>query len=160
MEQQQYNQWVAALPSLTSNQVKDLAARMKVLNQLPANKIHDGKTLFSELVIDAICQTLKKLNVDTPSPKALIKSSAYVSAQGKMDDLSEFFKKASSKRIVQLSLLKVAVELLYQDMVNWQGVAVSAHTILAQIHRLPAVLNRAFPGYADTGCLAAIVKSS
>jgi hypothetical protein len=36
-------------------------------------------------------------------------------------------------------------------------VAVSARTLMSHIHRLPAVINKSFPGYAQAGHLGKII---
>ena len=109
-------------------------------------------------VLNAICFVMIKLNVDSPSVSSLQKSAAYASSKSKFDDLEVFFKQISKSKLIQDHILKAAIELLYFDLVNWQGIAISSHTLLRQIHRVPATLNRHFPGYANSGMLTKLVK--
>ena len=155
MNQDQYKQWVSELPTLTQAQLKDLDQRIRLLSNT-AHKEHNGKSEFAGRVLQAICNTLKKQGVDCPSVTTLKKSAAYVGCKGKCDDLSIFFDKISKSKLVQDRILSEAIELLYYDLLQW-GVAVSAHTILNQIHRIPATLNRAFPGYSQSGVLQKLV---
>lgn len=157
MDQDQYKLWVGSLPMLTAAQVSDLSTRIKLLGKTSA-KAHTGKQEFGARALQAICDVLKKNNVEAPSVFVLQKSSAYVAAKPKFDDLSVFFEGISKSKLVQDSILRTSIELLYFDLVQWQGVSISSHTILKQIHRIPATLNRSFPGYAAEGLLILIVK--
>jgi len=156
MNDQEYKQWVAALTTLTSAQLNDVSNRIKILS-FASTKEFNGKADFGVRVSEVICNVFRKLGVESPNPNTLRKSAAYVSAKAKFDDLAAFFEKASQQRLVQDRLLTIAVENLYYEIVQW-GIPVSSHTMLNQIHRLPSVLNRSFPGYAQSGLLHKLVK--
>jgi len=145
------------LHELDSMQLKDISSRINLLTK-SSTKIHDGKSNFGARVLQSICDVMRKHNVETPSVATLKKSAAYASARAKFDDLQIFFDKISKSRIIQDAILNEAVQLLYFDLVNWQGVAISSHTLLNQVHRIPATLNRHFPGYAISGTLTKIVE--
>lgn len=157
MTKEQYEEWVAWLSKLTANQTEDTLTRIKLLGKT-APKDHNGKQEYGLRVLQAICDVLKKNNVETPSVATLKKSSAYVAAKDKFNDLSVFFEARSKSKLVQDQILRTAIELLYFDLVQWQGIAISSHTLLRQIHRIPATLNRHFPGYASEGLLIKLVK--
>jgi hypothetical protein len=69
-----------------------------------------------------------------------------------------FLQRASNKSQVRLlALARLSIELLIKNLLD-MGVAVSAGTLMRHIHRIPAVLNRAFPGYAAAGMLHLVVR--
>ena len=157
MDDTDFRLWVAQIPSLNHTQTKELLARVKILSGTgPASGV--GKSEFGPRVCASICHVMRKHGVDLASPHVLQRSSAYASAKDKIVDLASYFESISSKRIIQDQILKLAIDLLYVDLLNWQKVAISPHTMLQQIHRIPATLNRYFPGYAQSGLLSALVK--
>ena len=156
MDQEKYRLWVGELSQLTTAQLADLSVRMKLLAG-SAHKEHDGKSEFGLRVLQAICDTMRKNNVEAASVHVLKNSTAYKTANGKLDDLAAFFNKVSSSRLIQDAVLKTGTDLLYLDLSNW-NVAVSSHTMFRQVHRIPAILNHNFPGYSSSGLLAKIVK--
>jgi hypothetical protein len=150
-----YKSWVAQLMFLTPVQIEDVLNRVKVLNIAPLKQ--PGKSEFGARVIAAICDVLKRNNVEIPSISMLRRSSAYAGSKEKFNDLSSFLEKISRSKIIQDSVLRTAIELLYIDLLQWQGVAISSHTVLQQIHRLPATLHKHFPGYGPE-LLVKIIK--
>lgn len=159
MQESEYIEWVRQLPKLTPTQLNDVKARFRLLDQVSVVIANRGKKEFGDRVTQAICDVLSRLGVEHPSQSVLRKSSAYAASREKFDNLASFLEAASPHRLVQDQLLKKAIELLYFDLVQWQGIAISAHTVLSQIHRIPATLNKHFPGYAASGLLLKIVKT-
>lgn len=159
MNQDQYKTWINELPALTAAQLNDLSTRVKLLGKTTP-KEHSGKQEFGDRVLQAICIVMKRNNAETPSINVLRKSSAYVSSGAKIDDLHGYIEKVGKSKILQDAVLKTALELLYMDLLNWQNVAISSHTLIKQIHRIPSTLNRHFPGYAQSGLLAKLVKGA
>lgn len=156
MNQEQYKTWVGGVVSLTQEQLADLQTRIKILSST-ADKETNSKSDFGLRVLQVLCDIMRKYGTETPSVHTLKKSSAYVSCNGKMADLQSFFEGISKNKLVQDAILRIAVDLLYTDLLNWKGVAVSSHTIIKQIHRIPSVLNRHFPGYLQSGLLTKLV---
>ena len=158
MNQDRYKSWVGDLTTLTQEQLSDLQTRIKILSTT-AEKEHNGKSDFSMRVLQAICDTLKKNGVETPSVHVLKKTTAYVQSTGKLQDLSVWFDTISKNKLIQDGILREAINLLYFDLVNWKGVSISSHTLIKQIHRIPSVLNRHFPGYSQSGLLIKLVHN-
>lgn len=78
--------------------------------------------------------------------------------ENRYGSLHSFFKTVIARnRVKRRALIKVAVRCLYQDIVRMNGAA-NARTMMAQVHRLPAVLNASFPGYAKAGILHLVVR--
>jgi hypothetical protein len=157
MNQDKYKLWVSELSALTLEQLTDLNSRIKILFDVSV-KEHNGKQDFGLRLLSIICVVLRKNKVETPTPYTLQKSQAYVNAKAKIYDLGLFFESLSQSKLVQDAILKEAVALLYADLFNWQGVAISSHTLLNQVHRIPSTLNKHFPGYAESGLLTKLIK--
>lgn len=156
MNKQEFQQWIKELPNLTKDQASEVLSRIKLLGVV---KEHDGKQDFGSRVLQAITEVLRKNNIEATSVHFLKKSVAYGNAKGKLDDLSAFFDNISKSRMMQDAILREAIQLLYYDLVNLE-LAISSHTILNHIHRIPATLNRHYPGYVDSGLLTKIIEES
>lgn len=156
MDEIDYKIWIHKLPTLTKQQVNDVSNRIKILS-FASGKEFTGKQDFGARVSEAICATFRKLGVECPSPNTLRKSAAYAHSKDKFDDLASFFEKVSQQRLVQDAVLVIGIEQLYNSMLSW-GHPISSHTVLNHIHRVPAALNKAFPGYAQVGLLTRLVK--
>jgi len=143
LDKVQYQEWVKSLSALSPSQLNDLSARLKIL----APKEHDGKSDFGIRVLQAICDVLSKNNVEVCTIHTLRRSSAFVQSKDKIKDLGTYFEQIDKSRLVQDAILRQAIDLLYHDLVQWKGIAISSHTLLRHIHRIPSVLNRNFPGY-------------
>lgn len=61
-------------------------------------------------------------------------------------------------RIHKKALLAIGVDLLREDL-NWMRVPVSALSIVRNLHRLPSVIDRHFPGYAKYGLLQHVIQA-
>lgn len=157
MNDQDYKTWIAALPKLSAMQLNDLSNRMKILSFVAAKEFSNGKSDFGNRVVEVTCNFFRSEGIECPTPNLLKRSQAYVQAKGKIDNLATFFEKISQHKLVQDAVLAIAIENLYNELVQW-GISVSSHTVLQNIHRVPAVLNRSYPGYAQSGLLHKIVK--
>lgn len=157
MSPEQYKVWATGIASLTNEQASDALTRFKLLSK-GSIRPSTGKQEFGDRVVIALCDMMKSKGVECSHAATLKKSAAYTNSKPKFDDLAAFFETISKSKLVQDSVLKTAISLLYVDLLQWQGVAISSHTVLKQIHRIPSVLNRHFPGYAASGLLHKIVK--
>jgi hypothetical protein len=149
-----YHQWIVQLPVLTSEQLNDVRTRIGLLKSHPAAGA-SGARDFSDIVLEAITDVTRKLNIETASFTRLKKNAAYGPYKAKANDLKKTF--AGMTRVQQTSILNMAVELLYNDMLEW-GIAVSAVTLMRHIHRLPATINKHFPGYIQSGLLLKLIR--
>ena len=156
MNPNKYKQWVADLSLLTQEQLVDLSARIKMLSNAN-NTEPSGKQDFGSRVLQAVIAVFRKNRTELPSIVTLRKSPAYKSAKDKIQDLQAFIEPLSKSRLAQDQILKEGIFLLYNDLCQWKGAAISSHLVISQIHRVPASLNKAFPGYAASGLLEKIV---
>jgi hypothetical protein len=63
-----------------------------------------------------------------------------------------------AKLAQQRAILSIAIRLLHQDLAEMK-VAISPSTLARNLHRIPAVLDKAYPGYARFGALASILRA-
>lgn len=107
-------------------------------------------------VLNAIVATLKKSGVEFVSVPRLRNSQGYRAFTEKVNEVMVYISKATTNKVQQRAILQLGVELLYRNLLELKLPA-TAYLLMAQIHRLPAVLNRAFPGYAESGLLFWVV---
>ncbi len=87
----------------------------------------------------------------------LRKSSAFGYMQKKTKLLFQFLKQSNLNHSEIRLLVKIGVKLLASNLEEI-GVPVGGVTLMRHIHRMPSVLNRAFPGYAASGALYMLVR--
>ena len=162
MSKLEFDQLVDQLPKLSQGQRSTLLDRLKVLQSInsDAKTSTPGKRDIGSRVLTILCTMLRDLGVEHPSLSMLQKNSQYPAFARKLPSVMEFIAGVGSSRIAQDALLKIALELLYWDIVNISGEAVSSFTIMSQIHRVPAVVNKSFPGYSSSGLLKFIVRAA
>lgn len=138
-------------------------ASMLIGNGLSAKSAPDEAKSedMHRMLLEIICAQMKLVGADFSSHVMLSKTPAYRAFQRKLDEqLLEFMRAAVEKNRISLrALFSLAVDLLYQNLVA-MSVPVSARTMMNHIHRIPAVLNAAFPGYAAAGMLNLVVRRS
>lgn len=155
MSDEIYNKLLLTLPSLTPQQRSVVTQRLKLLETFSPNERNgnNGKRDNDVRVLESICTVLARIGVEYPSVDVLRKSSSFAAFQRKLPDLFKFLSRVGPARLAQDALLKIGLQLLYYDIVSFKDATVSAHTLMSHIHRVPAVINRAFPGYASSGLL-------
>lgn len=121
----------------------------------PKNVVFPSKTLESHDVLRAICDFMTYSGLETPPFGALCRSPLYRAFNDKCPALGLFI--GECNRIERQALLVVGIELLYKNLAQI-GIAVSARTLMSHIHRVPAVINKSFPLYAQNGMLRMIVR--
>jgi len=112
------------------------------------------------MVLDVICEFMKAKGADFTSPTVLRKTKHYSAFRQKImeDGMLDFYKKAAgNNRVALRALMRVGVKLLYQNLIELE-LPTNSRNMMAHMHRLPAVINRAFPGYAESGLLRMLIK--
>lgn len=110
-----------------------------------------------ELVLDAICSTLQHMGVEYTQPSQLRTAQGYAAFAGKVSALMLYVRRGAPTRNQQRALLGLGITYLYDNLCE-MGLPVSARLVMAHAHRLPSVINAAFPGYAQAGLLGMLVK--
>jgi hypothetical protein len=147
---------IRQLPSLSDAERNVLLKRLKALASLgPSNVEVAGDNMF---VLGCVAELLSRHGIEHASAPVLARQ-ADREFEGKLPELLSFLEKAHPSRSGQRALLMMGLDLLYRDMAE-RGLPVSAGTLLRHIHRIPATLNKHFPGYARAGMLGWIVDRS
>lgn len=153
---------VALLPQLSAGELEELRKRITALLSIGVGVRHDRgaskETINETLVLRAIVDTLAGLGVEHTSEAMLRTSSEMPAFRKKLPGLLAYLDGVEESYIHRKALLGLAVKLLYDDM-SHQGIPVSARVVVRHLHRIPAVLNRHFPGYAQSGLLRYIIRS-
>lgn len=155
------------LPQLTTAECAELIVRLKAFTQfahntgqlpLPLVPARSPVRDDTDMVLEAIQRVLERLGVELVSPGMLRKVSSFPKFRDeKVPAIMKFVRSGVPRRVQQIGLLNVGVLLLYQNM-QQMGIAVSSRAILNHAHRIPSVINNAFPGYAANGLLGMIVQ--
>lgn len=161
-----YDQVVAALPHLTPEERGKIKQRLDMLQSIASTQtltaaVEDAKPATgSDLADDllaAICAEVMRASGERANPHQLRRTPQFRSFREKAEALEPFVRDNTSDRTERRALLSVAVRLLYDTIVT-EGLAASARTLMLHVHRAPAVLDRAFPGYAASGWLIKVIK--
>lgn len=107
------------------------------------------------MALEVIAGFLTDRGLEHASVPALRKATQYQSFTEKVRRVVSYM--ASVEGLTaRRAFFRLGVELLYDDLCRME-VAVSARTLMSHIHRLPAVINKSFPGYAQAGHLGKII---
>lgn len=158
-------QIIKLLPSLNSNELEQLVTRAKSLaslgnadqpNSLPA-RIDDEDSSDEMFVLSCIAHTMQKMGADMTSAGMLRSSREIAAFRSKLPALIRFLDKTGPQRQLRHAVLQLGVRLLYDEIASMDR-TVSSRTVMQHIHRLPAALDRQFPGYARSGRLGFILR--
>lgn len=162
-----YDQIVAALQHLTPEERGKIAERLKIPQSMAPGRmlsesvVGPGKPAtggMADELLDAICAVVLSASGEKIAPFGLRRAPQFKSLKEKAAALDGFFRKHAPDRATRRALVRIAVGLLY-DLIREEGHPASARTLMAQVHRLPSVLDWQFPGYAACGCLHLVVRS-
>lgn len=149
------------LPSAELERARNHAS-VRLKNGLAATGKATPADTFAHAALVIIADECHRRGVDVrASSKRLADNRAFPAFKAKMHDQGEiggFLRKAARRSQIRLhALTRVGVNELIDGMLE-MGWPVSAVTIMSNIHRIPAVLNQAFPGYAAAGLLHLVVR--
>jgi hypothetical protein len=107
-------------------------------------------------ILDTVFTVAQELGVECYY-KQLLDESKRPTVRDKLQAVREWLERAGKDKSTRIALLRMGLPLLYADL-GWMDVAVNGATIVRYLHRLPAVFDRHFPGYARIGLLSIIVE--
>lgn len=159
-----YDRVVAALPHLTPEERGRIAERLKALNSLAPGQTFAGATgAFpdepgggADVLLEVIAGAVLRLSGERVSPAALRRGPSFSAFRAKAREISAFAAKHAPNRVQRRALLALGVELLHRDL-SRAGFSVTARTLMACAHQVPAVLDKSFPGYAQSGFLSMVI---
>jgi hypothetical protein len=143
---------IDALPHLTQAELQSVKARIGFLikNSVPVETEISTQELMA---LDCIVEALSSIGVQFPQVHKL-KRQSNQAFQGKVKILFDYF--GCISKIESCSLLSIGLKLLIEDMKEF-NIPISGGSVMRNIGRIPTLMNRAFPGYAEAGLLQMIV---
>jgi hypothetical protein len=155
---------ISLLPSLSHSELKDLKSRisslLSVMAASPA-KQNDGQAGTGDdvdFILGCIYDVLQTQGIEIMPVSVLRRRlERDMGAFEKAEQLCAYLKKASDNKLVRLAILKTGVELL-TGIHRRCGIPIDGITMMRNIHHVPRALDEAFPGYAESGLLAKIVR--
>lgn len=164
-----YDRAVEALPRMTPEERDGLSRRLAALRALqgrvtPVPATQDApeaqRTQEGALdeVLGAVCAVVLRASGERASVPGLRRTRQSRALAEKSAAISEFLGKNTRTRVERRALLELGMDLLYRQLRD-AGYPVSARTLLAHAHRLPAAVDVSFPGYAALGMLGMVIRS-
>lgn len=157
--QEAFSQAQKLIVHMSPEHQQKLIQSINALNQLKGNPITIGKDVPSNdwTLID-IAQILSSRGIEFTSPAILARRCPSIASyRDKVQALDEFL--SSVPKVQQRALFRVGIMLLCNNLAE-MNVPVSGISIMNHIHRMPSLINRAFPGYARFGLLQMIIRKS
>ena len=145
---------VKILPKLTRAELLQVRARVEALTQHPASA-DTRKDRKETLVLQTIVSALAARGIDYAPIASLRNHGNLALFRAKLPPLFAYLDNVSPRE--SRVLLRLGVDLLYADLLE-MGVPVTGRTLMNAIHRIPGVLNKHFPGYAEEGLLSLLVN--
>lgn len=158
-------QILALLPKLDVAGLQSVQARAKALSQFGGAKPSDGLPSQdidapdndADLILSEIAGHLRDRGVEYASVQMLRRVSNYKSFAEKVPPTMIYFRKVTKNRVKLRALIRVAIDLLYLDL-GKIGLSVTTRTMMSHWHRVPAVIESNFPGYARRGHLGLLLR--
>jgi hypothetical protein len=152
--------YVTGLAGLTPKELDELGRRIKVLQSFNGGSIPvDDSSDDALFVLNRLANAMESVGVGRPSHYTL-KRLPDKPFMNKVPGIMKFFQTACHGRAEQACLMELAFSMLYKRQCRRPGYIPSARTIIAEVERLPALLDHAFPGYAAAGLLGYVLRAS
>lgn len=110
-------------------------------------------------LLNEIVQFCRHNGNDMVSLEVLRASQDFVAFSQKVPAVTEWLDKAKIGKAQRRLMLNMALGLLYEEKTKMR-LACSARVLMREVHRLPAVVDASFPGYAKAGLLQMIVRDA
>lgn len=150
------------LPNLSNEELVRVSSACKALGSLPSDgEVRSAPTVGVDsdvtLVLDALVSFLNDKGLEFSSRKQLSSSRMFKSFSAKVPAVMVYARSVARSRNSLRAFFRLSFALLYEDILT-MNVAVSSVTLMSHVHRIPAVINKAFPGYAQAGVLNWITR--
>jgi hypothetical protein len=146
---------LAFLTNATPDERAKVRAALDALAQFGGSPVERKLARQDDVLLDIIVDYMTRKGCDLSLPTVLMAGKHYGTFKKKCVPVYEFVKPVGGRN-EQRALLRIGIAELYADLTR-MNLAVTSRLMMAHIHRLPAVLNRAFPGYAKIGALKLIL---
>ncbi len=151
-----YQRVLKDLPLLTTDEREAIKARIVARGTLETNTV-SSQMGDEVLVLEAIVDVVQRLSGEVVSVYELRRMNGYTGFKTKAISLLETLGKSSGTRLKKIAVLTLGIELLYRDLRD-QLLPCSSRTLMRHVHRVPAVLDTNFPGYAESGLMGWITR--
>lgn len=150
---------IDATKGLTTEELAYLRTHIAAMQALGPSSADTILTASShdDWVLMGICDYMRSNQIDLAGVQQLTSGKHYDTFKQKLPALHKYLRYAGNK-VAQRALLRLGIGLLHHDIVQI-GLAVSSRLMMSHVHRIPGVINRAFPGYAQAGLLHMIIRS-
>jgi hypothetical protein len=156
-----YDSISKAIEKLNGSELVRLQSEITALLSLRSGRNHDAEDSNDvediRFGLRAICHMLQRNGLEHGSVTALQRHRDFAKFRSQYAAVNKFFDAAKLDSGQRRTLFKVGVEMLYDNLCEL-GIPVTAATLMNHTHRIPAVINLGFPGYARSGLLRLIVK--
>lgn len=130
--------------------------RGRLLQQIKAFVGNGGgeqvETSDDLLALRCIMDALRDMGTETFGYERYKKHAGWKAFAAKVPPVLKFVRKAGDERVLHNAILSLGIKLLYQELTR-AGYPVTGITIMAHFHRVPAMIEMAFPGYVKSGLL-------
>ncbi len=155
---------IESLPHLDHNELMQIHVRVGSLlkNSLDSGSSHKSSKytepdVDSLMLIEVISDVLASRSGFCIPVPVLRKMRAFLQMQGKTKRLFQFINQSNLSHSEMRLLLKIGVRLIISEL-HEKNLSAGGMDLMMHIHRMPSVLNRAFPGYAASGALYMLVR--
>ncbi len=153
---------IEVLPHLDHNELMQIHVRVGSLlkNSIGAGSSHksskytEPNNIDSMMLVEVICDVLSARGLDIHA--GMLRKTADFGRM-KTSKLSKYLDRSGFNHTEMRFFMKIGVKLMVSDLEEI-GVPVGGVTLMRHIHRIPLVIERAFPGYADSGALYMLVR--
>jgi hypothetical protein len=145
-----------SLLTLTQQQLTELSARIGALRQLKPHQpdilANDTSTMLIQCLQDAL------LRLGCPAPFYMFKNATTTeSYREKIKTIDVFLSDPDLTKQERYAILRLSADLLCRDLRN-NNVGLIPGTLCRCVHRIPMLINQAFPGYQQAGLLRMLIK--
>ncbi len=164
------DQILQTLPQLTQYELGEIRKQATVLMSLgggSSNKPHQEVTrkpghlnstdyTDEDFVLQSVCRVVRLSNGSPVTPPMLMKASGTMATlREHLPALIQYIDAIDP--LARTGFLDLAVQMLV-DNIKQQNIPVTPVVVIRQLHRIPAVVDEAFPGYYAAGMLSLIYR--
>ena len=152
-----YDEIVKLLPRLSREQLHAVMARAGALSSMPGPQPGNSDDCDESLALECICAMMKSKGMEFATPVLLRKSPVFNSFKTeKVPAVMAYLGRAGFTRNETRAMMQIGLELLMADL-GRMGLMISGRALMSHFHRIPSLLNHAFPGYAEAGLLIQVL---
>lgn len=152
----------AAIPKLNDEELAKVEIAIAARRSI-GGKMSKTETLTTGLppevlmVLETLADFMKDNGADPAPAGMLAKTSNFSGFKKKVPAIVESMKASALKKNEARAVLRSAMSMLYERLTD-QGLDTTSRRMMDHIHRLPALLDVHFPGYAKAGLLRLTVR--